>query len=497
MVSVSELLKNEFSRNELLTLAKPALDEPALESLAQVYSSVKSSIDRPCGSLYALDWITIDGLKTFRHQITLDLTKNPATILFGPNGSGKTSLVLAIHYSLCGMPALRRQKRSGGSFFSSRALSDRWVSMKSQFSKTWGSPKSIQIARMIRKRKSARIDSLVPLASDVSEQDLQAKSWNPSNIVRTPENVDQFVAKSLGLDIPELLELSQLLFFHEKPNFLLSRNYRKIRRNLILWASGLRPFSRIHSEARVRSGKTRTRLEKVQRKRLEVQQLVNQVDFSENENEIMTKSNLMAILQNVENNTKKDVVQAIELHYERLITEEKALTSRLSRLDQIKSFLTQEMEQRALSIIDEINRQFEILQLRVFNIKQAMLRIVELGKLNIAKRTKFDDFSKAEQKLLEILFRIALMRVFHPNKGLLVLETPSEDLDQEYKQARVQELANVTSKGYNLVCTETNPKFVQALKRQCGAAIIDLSEHAALSATKLEQTSLDYYFEDV
>ncbi|MFX0117272.1 MAG: AAA family ATPase [Candidatus Hodarchaeota archaeon] len=483
MDSIEKPLSNEFSRNELLTLAKSNLDEATLESLGQLYSTVQHSIDRPCGPFYYLDWIILDGLKTFRNKITVDLTKNPVNILLGPNGSGKTSLVLAIHYSLCGIPALRRQKRSGGSFFTNRSLGDRWISIKSQFARSWGSVKSVQITRMMRKRKSARVDSLIPSASDNPEEDVQANIWDPHNVIRTPENVDRFIGKSLGLEPSELYELSQLHFFHEKPNYLLSRNYRKARRNLILWLSGLRAFSRLHNETRTQLGKIRNKLERVQQKK----------NFLKNG----TNSNLRIILENLDNSTREDVVQALQQQLENLTNEEQNLLSHLNGLEQIKSFLTSEMEKRAQRFIDEINRHYEILQLRIFNSKQALLKIGELGKLDIAKRSKFDDFSKAEQKLLEILFRVAIMAMFRPEKGFLVLETPSEDLDQEYKQLLAQELTQIAQDGHRLVCTETNPKFVQALTRQCQAAVLDLSEHATLPTSKLEQTSLDYFFEEV
>lgn len=499
MVSINKPSNNEFTKDELIALAKSSLNEPALDSLGQLYSSVKSSSDLPYGSLYSLDWITIDGLKTFRNLITLDLTKNPVTILFGPNGSGKTSIVLSIHYSICGMPALRRQKRSGSSFFSNRALGDRWISIKSQFSRSGGSVKSIQIARMIRKRKTTRIDSLVPLASDESNSAVfaQSNTWDPHNVVRTPENVNSFVSKSLGLQHLELLDLSHLQFFHEKQNYILSRNYRKVRRNLILWASGLRALVRLHSEIRKQIGIKKTAIERIRQRSDEVQQLPGQAEQAQEGTELRNESTLKAILKNLDNSTRKDVVRALEQHFEDLKTEKKELARQLDEIEQIKSFVTGEMQQRSRHFIDVINQHFEAVQLRIFDSKQALLQLGNLGKLSITKRTKFDDFSKAEQKLLEISFRLSFISVSHLDKGFLVLETPSEDLDQEYKQLLVQELARFSREGHRLVCTETNPRFVQALKRQCSAAVLDLSEHAALSATKLEQTSLDYFYEEV
>lgn len=482
-----------------MTLAKSSLNEPALDSLSQLYSSVKSSFDLPYGSLYSLDWITVDGLKTFRNVVTLDLTKNPVAILFGPNGSGKTSIALSIHYSICGMPALRRQKRSGSSFFSNRALGDRWISIKSQFSRTWGSIKAIQIARMIRKRKTTRIDSLVPISSAESNSAAlsQLNTWDPHNVVRTPENVNSFVSRSLGVQHAELLDLSQLQFFHEKQNYILSRNYRKVRRNLILWASGLRSLARLHSEIKKQVGSKKTAIERIRRKSDEVQHLLGQAEKAQEGTELRNESNLKAVLKNLDNSTRKDVVRALEQHFERLSIEIKELARQFDEIKQIKSFLTDEMEQRSQHFIDAINQHFEAVQVRIFDSKQALLHLGNLGKLIIAKRTKYDDFSKAEQKLLEVLFRLSFISVSHHDRGFLVLETPSEDLDQEYKQLLVQELARFSRDGHRLICTETNPRFVQALKRQCSATVVDLSEHAALSATKLEQTSLDYFYEEV
>ncbi|MFX0116819.1 MAG: AAA family ATPase [Candidatus Hodarchaeota archaeon] len=497
MVSVGKLSSNEITKDELLTLAQHSLDGSSLEFLGRLYSSVRSFIDRSYGSLYSLDWITIDGLKTFRRPVTVDFAKNAITILFGPNGSGKTSLVLAIHYSLCGMPSLRRQKRSGGSFFSNRSLGDRWVSMKAQFTKSWGSLRSVQVARMIRKKKPHRIDSLVPLTSDDADENVQANVWDPHNVIRTPENVDRFIARSLGIEPIELFELSQMQFLHEKPNYLLSRNYRKARRNLILWGSGLRALSRLYEETKSQLGRHRFRLEKVRKRRIEVQQFVNQAEMTRENAVLQNESNLRAILKELDNATRKDVVRALEQQFERLNTEERDLSSHLNCLEQIKSFLTIEMQQRAQKYIQEINQLYESSQLRIFDSKQALLKLGTLGSLIIPKRTKYDDFSRAEQKLLEILFRLSFMRMFYPDRGFLVLETPSEDLDQEYKLSLIQELARMSLEGYRIACSETNPKFVQALKRHCSATVLDLSEHAALSSTKLEQTSLDYFYDEI
>ncbi|MFX0116597.1 MAG: AAA family ATPase [Candidatus Hodarchaeota archaeon] len=499
MVSINKPLSNEFTKNKLIALAKSNLNELAFDSLSQLYSSIKPSSDLPYGSLYSLDWIIIDGLKTFRNLITLDLTKNPVAIIFGPNGSGKTSIALSIHYSICGMQALRRQKRSGSSYFSNRALGDRWISIKSQFSRSWGPIKSIQIARMIRKRKAARIDSLVPLASDESNSAVltQPDTWDPHNVVRTPENVNSYISKSLGLQYIELLDLSQMQFFHEKHNYILSRNYRKVRRNLILWASGLRALSWIHSEIKKQIESKKAAIERTRQRCDEVRHLLGQAGKTQEETELRNESNLRAVLKNLDDSTRKDVVRALEQHFERLSIEEKELVRQLDETEQIKSFITNEMEQRSQHFIDMINQHFEAVQVRIFDSKQPMLQLGDLGKLNITKRTKYDDFSKAEQKLLEILFRLSFISVSHLDKGYLLLETPSEDLDQEYKQLLVQELARFSREGHRLVCTETNPRFAQALKHQCSAAVLDLSEHAALSTTKLEQTSLDYFYEEV
>ncbi len=495
MVSVNGFSKGS---NILIKNAKYVLGQTAHESFTKLLSTEKYVTKIQPPQHYCLDWITLDGLKTFRNKVAIELTNTPL-IIFGPNGSGKTTIALAIHYSLCGLSALRRQKISGSSFFSNRSLGDKWISLRSQFVKSQGKIQAIQINRMLRKRASNRVDSLAPFQNIPVSQDQQL-SWNSHQIIRTPEKVNRFIAKSLGLNLRQdpsaLLDLSEILFFHEKPNLLISRKSQNKRWKLLLWGSGHWVITPIYMEIEAQLKITRKNFDQLIQKQEETERTVALLDAHEKSQNQRLDSNLEVILDCLKEDSKSEIITALHDHSKQLSIKREKLESKIHDLEQIQSFLSNEIRNRTEFILHETNNHFTTMQTRVFNFERPFLTLEEFGNLNIDRRSKFDDFSAAEQKILEILFRIAMIITILPENGFLLLETPSEDLDQEYKHKILQELM-MASKKLKLILTETNPKFTHAMKRVTSAKILDLTEYATLAPTRLEQTSLDTYFEDI
>ncbi|MFQ5980476.1 MAG: AAA family ATPase [Candidatus Heimdallarchaeota archaeon] len=114
-------------------------------------------------------------------------------------------------------------------------------------------------------------------------------------------------------------------------------------------------------------------------------------------------------------------------------------------------------------------------------------------------RDRFEDFSKTERNLAEILFRLSLLDTTK-KPTFMLLETPSSDLDESYKESLAMLLnsyaatrTDQTQKEQTIVLTSLDPKFVNQLFEGTEKKVFSLLKRST-TTTPRQLKRLDEFF---
>ncbi|MHA2371307.1 MAG: AAA family ATPase [Candidatus Hodarchaeales archaeon] len=173
------------------------------------------------------------------------------------------------------------------------------------------------------------------------------------------------------------------------------------------------------------------------------------------------------------------------------------LDQELGDIEKAIAFVEQYRREIFGEFLQNLNIRFKQLQNSLFT----KILIKELNpdlSLNIS-RERFEDFSKTERNLAEILFRLSLLDTTK-KPTFMLLETPSSDLDESYKESLAMLLnsyaatrTDQTQKQQTIVLTSLDPRFVNQLFEGTEKKVFSLLKRST-TTTPRQLKRLDEFF---
>ncbi|MFX0063220.1 MAG: hypothetical protein ACFFC7_13675 [Candidatus Hermodarchaeota archaeon] len=202
------------------------------------------------------------------------------------------------------------------------------------------------------------------------------------------------------------------------------------------------------------------------------------------------------------NQVTKNQGVGIQIHQElaNLETQSREFSPDIETYERIREFLLQQVADLTKELYQQLTKRFGQLQTSMFG--KILSQLNEDFTLDNTGRERFEDFSKTEKKILEILFRLAVvetavnMEIF--SEGFLIIETPTQDLDSTYTDALALLFNGYISSNLpiRLVITTLDVNFLKSCLRDESGNILMLPE-ITTTATPRQMKKLDDYFQSL
>jgi DNA repair exonuclease SbcCD ATPase subunit len=175
------------------------------------------------------------------------------------------------------------------------------------------------------------------------------------------------------------------------------------------------------------------------------------------------------------------------------------LSQNLSDVERALEFVEQYRSETYRDFTKNLDIRFRQLQNSLFTKVLIQLNPDDLS-LKI-ERDRFEDFSKTERNLSEILFRLSLLDVFssfRQEPAFMLIETPSQDLDESYKESLAMLLNSYVirsegQKDVSLVLTSLDPRFINQVFEGTERNVLSLPR-ISTTATPRQLKRLDEFF---
>ncbi|MFX0114189.1 MAG: AAA family ATPase [Candidatus Hodarchaeota archaeon] len=266
------------------------------------------------------------------------------------------------------------------------------------------------------------------------------------------------------------------------------------------------PYMDAQTFAELQSAEKET-TEKIHQLRVQVEELTSSVEDDNLQELLQEYSRVTTELWEMERSGSQATVLADEIaatHLNNLALEAEVkrteLTQELNDIEKAIEFVEQYRGEIFQEFIQNLDTRFKQFQNSIFT--RILIQLNPDLSLKI-DRDRFEDFSKTERNLSEILFRLSLLDVFsrlHNEPAFMLIETPSSDLDESYKESLAMLLNSYVTtrvdqheKNQTIVLTSLDPRFINQIFEGAERKLLSLPRISA-TTTPRQLKRLDEFF---